>query len=232
MTRTRARSPAGARRRLPARPRRDAIPSDLAARRATEARDHLLGGDVRRGQHAPAHASRVARRPVLHPTHRSTSPRTRAARRRLDTGPLVHESGTRLQERITNLASRPRRRRTAQRDGPQGQPQRNRSRPPRAGPALAIRARRRDRSHQERDPRPGWRARRRRPRRRGTSHPPRHPGSPVAPRAAEPRWRGRPLPRDPRRLDRGRHRRSRRPDPRADPRRAAQGRAVGGRRGR
>ena len=74
-------------------------------------------------------------------------------RRRLDTDPLVYESGTRLQERITNLASRPRRRRTAQRNGPPGEPQRHRPRPPRARPPVPLRARRRDRPDAQRDPR-------------------------------------------------------------------------------
>ena len=46
----------------------------------------------------------------------------------------MYESGTSLQERITNRATRPRRRRPAKRDRPSGQPQRDRARLARAGP--------------------------------------------------------------------------------------------------
>ena len=92
----------------------------------------------------------------------------------------MYESGTRLQERITNLASRPRRRRTAQRNGPSSEPERNRPRPPRAGPPLAVGARRRDRPDAQRDPRA-----RRRAGRRGTRRP-RSAPSPSA-RPAGPR---------------------------------------------
>ena len=68
-TRTRARSRAGA---ATARARpssRDAMRQHLAARRATEARDHLLGGDVRPWTACPS--GRVAHRPS------SSRPRTR-----------------------------------------------------------------------------------------------------------------------------------------------------------
>ena len=87
--------------------------------------------------------------------------------RRLDTDPALYESGTRLQERITNLASRSRRRRAAQRDGPSREPERDRPRAPRARPAVPVGARRRDRPDPQRDPRARRRAGRRGLRHRG-----------------------------------------------------------------
>ena len=65
----------------------------------------------------------------------------------------MYESGTRLQERITNLASRPRRRRTAQRNRSSSEPQRHRPRPSRAWSPVPFRARRRHRPHAQRHPR-------------------------------------------------------------------------------
>ena len=85
----------------------------------------------------------------------------------------MYESGTRLQERITNLASRPRRRRAAQRNRSSSEPERHRPRPPRARPPVAVGARRGHRPDAQRDPRAGRRAGRRGARHRGRRGPPR-----------------------------------------------------------
>ena len=139
---------------------------DLAARRTAHPRDDLAKGDVGRREDAPARRSAVgsiASPCVGVPGHpaRSPPPPRRRGTRRLDTIRPVHESGTSLQERITNRASRHRRHRPAQRDDPSSEPQRHPPGPARARPAVPLGARRRHRTDPQRDPRPGPRAGRR-----------------------------------------------------------------------
>ena len=220
---------------MPSRRGRLAGPARLARRDARAPRCAATAGGP--GSPSPSRCSRSTGRPsgavdrVAHggsipsPTLHRRPPGALGHRRRLDTDPRLAESGTRLQERITNLASRPRRRRAAQRDRSPSEPERDRPRAARARPAVPVRAgrgapgltRSAIRALVGELAAAGLVTEERR-------RPPRDAGPALPARPAEPDRRGGPRPRDPRRLDRGRDRRPRRRDPRARP--ASTGRAA------